>query len=182
MGAKQVQCFVTLQGWQQGFKCRGGAVERNSTTTNGFAPLPTSRTQTLYVVWSEDIISSFCMYFISLSRRFLNILFIETYSFLFNYRYQLVFPYNWRETIRTWLWITTEDYSILKSLFSRLKVLTHLAIRFYYYTLLLHAFFLCYKIVKCLDFCSGSYLCVGDCGTWGGCCHTTCSGEAVRHF
>ena len=117
MGAKQVPCFVTLQGWQQGFKCRGGAVERNSTTTNGFAPLPTSRTQTLYVVWSEDIISSFCMYFISLSRRFLNILFIETYSFLFNYRYQLVFPYNWRETIQTWLWITTEDYSILKAYF-----------------------------------------------------------------
>lgn len=182
MGAKQVKCSVTLQGWQQGFECRGGTVERNSTTTNGFAPLPTSRTQTLYVVWSEDIISSFCMYFISFSWCFLDILFIETYSFLFNYRYQLVFPYNWRETIQTWLWITTEDYSILKSLFSRLKVLTHLAIRFYYYTLLLHAFFSCYKIVKCLDFCSGSFLCVGDCGTWGDCCHTTCSGEAVHHF
>lgn len=26
-------------------------------------------------------------------------------------------------------------------------------------------FFSCYKIVKCLDFCSGSFLCVGDCGT-----------------
>lgn len=57
-------CYLlgNLQRWCQSFECRGGATARNFAITNGSPRLSITWTQSIHVVWSKDIISSFCTY------------------------------------------------------------------------------------------------------------------------